>query len=72
MQRTIEVHIIENKNTFLEHKQTRMIEQKVAKLIAFSVDARLLAEARRLEERERLQSAQRRLALGHCHRGAGH
>lgn len=49
-----------------------MVEQKVPEVVAVRVDAGLLAQTGRPKKRKRLERPQRRLALGHGHRTAGH
>lgn len=49
-----------------------MIKQEVLEAVAFRIDMRLPAEARRSEEGESLQRVQSRLTLSHRHRRASH
>jgi len=58
--------------TFALGEVTRMVEQKITERVAFVVDFRLPAQARRLEERERLESFQSGPALDHRVRRTRH
>lgn len=51
--------------TFALCEVTRMVEQKITEGVAFVIDFGLSAQARRLEERERLKGFQSRPTLYH-------
>jgi len=51
--------------TFALCEVTRMVEQKITEGVAFVIDFRFSAQARRLEERERLKGFQSRPTLYH-------
>lgn len=68
----LETLVCINSLTFLQHKATRMIEDKVSEVVAVGINARFLAEAGGAKERERLQRPKGCLALGHRCGTAGH
>lgn len=58
-------------STSFDDNAARMVEQKVAKVVALGIEAGLLAQARRTEKRKRLEGLERGQALGDGDGAAG-